>query len=468
MTQVDVNLGVGSSPGKFKEVSGVRHVNCYVHAIEQGKYPHAIFPIPGLTRWDSGTITGGVRSLVKLDEFTLVGVFGNRIIEFAVGGTATDKASIIGSGRLYAAVNMKSTPQVCFVTQDKQAYIYEAGTLTKITDSDLKIPTSVTWLDGYFIFSHDDGTFTLSSINEGSTINAADNATAESKPDTVVRVFAHGGLLYVFGSESLEIWQNTGNSVFPFEPVQSDIDIGCMAGHTVKEFANGLAFVDHNGVVRLMRGGQPSRASNDTIESKISALSGNDKAAIEADVVWHEGNEIYVLQSPGNWTYGLNAKSQQWFEFQSYGQDDWRATNAVFFNRQYLIGDRTSGKIYLVDPTAHDEDGNHLIMSVYAPIMHNNSQRARMGSLTVDVLRGHGLNSVDTHISDPELMLSYSDDGGETFSNERRRSMGGQAEKKKIIKFNRLGQMKPNGRMIRLSISAPVSRGILSAKAEIY
>ena len=68
-------------------------------------------------------------------------------------------------------------------------------------------------------------------------------------------------------------------------------------------------------------------------------------------------------------------------------------------------------------------------------------------------------NSDDT---DPQIMLQYSDDEGNTWSAEKWRSMGAIGEYGKRIGWNRLGGTRKS-RIFRVIISSPVKRNITRA-----
>lgn len=65
---------------------------------------------------------------------------------------------------------------------------------------------------------------------------------------------------------------------------------------------------------------------------------------------------------------------------------------------------------------------------------------------------------------DPQLMLRWSDDNGETWSNQLSASMGKVGEYRKRVIFRRLGQARE--RIFEISISDPVKRVITGANLD--
>ena len=68
--------------------------------------------------------------------------------------------------------------------------------------------------------------------------------------------------------------------------------------------------------------------------------------------------------------------------------------------------------------------------------------------------------------SDPQIRISYSDDGGRTFSAERARSFGKIGEYNKRIVWRRLGRV-PFNRVVRFINTDPVKANILKMEGTL-
>jgi hypothetical protein len=82
---------------------------------------------------------------------------------------------------------------------------------------------------------------------------------------------------------------------------------------------------------------------------------------------------------------------------------------------------------------------------------------------------GVGLNVTDTAdpTYNPEIMLSWSDDGGSTWSARRQRPLGVLGARKRGMTINRLGMSKRQGRIWRIEVSAAVKRTVIAASADM-
>lgn len=466
MPPFPLDLGTGSSPGRDGQESRTRHINCFVEALgTEAKSQKVIYPIPGLTRWDASSYTGVCRGMIERAANEFVAFLGQTVVKFDTSANATTLGSLSGTNRLFLARNQASPVQVGIVDGDGLYYILSGSTVTQITDPDLPAPNSIDYLDGYFIFGIDDGRFFISSLEDGTAIAALDYSTAESKADNLRRVKAHKGYLYLMGTESLEIWQDTGNAAFPFEPLQQDIAVGCLAAHSVAEFDNSLVWVDHKKRVVIARDGTPQRLSIHSVERAIEGLTSSQQTAIWAYTYWFEGHEIYSLNS-ASWTWEYDASSQRWHEVKSYGLDYRRVSAHIHFNNKHLVGDYLAGKIYEIDPDADDEDGNPIVMEVWTPPLHQFPNGVRIDALELDLITGTGTNTTVTSELEPLVMLRWSKDGGKTFPIERQARVGRQGEYLNRARWSKLGSVREKGRIFSFSMSASVRRGFIGAAIE--
>jgi hypothetical protein len=76
-----------------------------------------------------------------------------------------------------------------------------------------------------------------------------------------------------------------------------------------------------------------------------------------------------------------------------------------------------------------------------------------------------GVGLADGQGSSPQIMLSWSDDGGKTWGNERWASAGRIGEYRHRVRWYRLGAFRQ--RVLRVQVSDPVPITIAAAYAEI-
>jgi hypothetical protein len=178
------------------------------------------------------------------------------------------------------------------------------------------------------------------------------------------------------------------------------------------------------------------------------------------------GQSFYVLSFPtGGTTWVYNISSGFWHEW-SYrnpttGEDEAHLgrCHAFAFN-QHLVGSRRDGTVYRMASDLYADAGDAIRWVRRTPHVGENGVRTYYDRLTLDLEVGLGLTSGQG--SDPQIALSWSDDGGKTWSNEHWRSAGRRGEYKTRVEWTRLGSStKP--RVFEISCSDPIPWRIVGA-----
>lgn len=460
---VPLDLGTGSSPGRDGQEGRARHINCMLEVLGgEARAPKAIYPLAGLTRVDRGGVGGVARGFIDRSETEFIGVRGQTVTLFDTSMNETTIGALAGVRRVFMARNQISTPQIGIVT-DGLYYVLQGSTITQIVNPNLPAPNSIDFIDGRMVFGIDDGRFYLSDTNDATAIRADALATAEASADGLRRVVSHNGFLHLMGTRTLEIWRNAGlPGNQPFEPVQRDLEFGCLAAHSVAKADNGLFWVDHHGRVVVARNSTPQRISTHSVERAIQSLTPAQQRDLWAFTSWYQGHEFYTLVAD-TFTWEYDGTTQVWHERQSYGLSRFRGNAHIFFNGQHLIGDYASGKIYRLNPDADDEDGDPLVAEVWCPPLSEFPGGMTIHELAVGLISGAGLNNASLDKRFPKIMMDYSEDGGRTWSTERQGDVGVIGEYDTFVRWKRLGTTRRKPRTFRLRMSAAVRRGFFEA-----
>ena len=113
---------------------------------------------------------------------------------------------------------------------------------------------------------------------------------------------------------------------------------------------------------------------------------------------------------------------------------------------EVLVGDRENQNIYILDLETFIDNGILIRRVRTGPHIHNDRKRLYFKEFEIDIERGVGLDGiVNTDINpegslgkNPQAFLTWSDDGGRTFSNEYWASLGAIGEYKTRIHWHRL------------------------------
>jgi hypothetical protein len=474
MPLVPLALGSGSNVARHGFEGAARHINCHLEQIgEEGKHGEAIYAVDGWRAFATLVNGADVRAMLTVGS-TLYAVAGRLVYAVDLSGTATHLGTIAVDGLVTMAANRKApNPQIAIVCGGLY-YLVENNILTQVNDADLPAPVAVLEADGYFIFIIQDGRFFISEINDGLTITALDFAKAEALSDPLVMGATRGRDICLFGTRSLEFWQNTGGADFPFSRVNA-ANIGCLAAGSVAEVTaviNGAtvdsiawAATDEQGGylgVMLLNGYAGLKISTHQVDRDIQ--SEPSPAAIRAFTWSRKGHVFYAITGTG-FTHVYNTVTGRWHERASYGLSRWRASCHAKLAGMDLFGDYDANRIYRMTDEDHDEAGEPLVMTVQTPPIHAFPGRLQFHELHVDVVPGVGRNSSDPAQADPKLMIDWSDDGGHHWSTQRQESLGAEGERLKRVVSRRMGVAR--SRTYRLSCSAAVVRGLMNAQINI-
>jgi hypothetical protein len=217
-----ISFGTTSNPNR-NDTQGVL-VNCYAEDLgEENEVRYALYACDGYSSFSTltGSGSGVCKGMLNFDDTTLYVVTGQRINRVNTSGTATDMGALATSGYAYMARNRKDpNAQIGIVTSDGLFRIIENNSVsTPSVDPDIPTFNSICALDGYFILTAANGEWFVSSIDEGATIDELDFAQAQSNPDGILRGIVRGRDVLICGPRSIEAYQNTGATDFPFERV---------------------------------------------------------------------------------------------------------------------------------------------------------------------------------------------------------------------------------------------------------
>lgn len=463
---VPVALATGSTPARYKQGGSAALVNCYIEEIgEEGKTPWAIYTSDGLQGFTTlPSANGGVRTPpLELDGVCYV-VAGTRFYSITSTGIATLIASmnIDTAAPVYMERNRRSPADILIVCGGL-AFYYRAGVLGQVTDPDLLGPLSMCFHDGYYVIGTTDNRFQSGALDDAANWDPLAYGRADANPDAVVRVATYQGDLVVFGEVSTQFERDAGTTPFPYIVIQST-NIGLLAANSVATVNQSLAFVAHDRTVRMFSGYDAQRISNHAVERDIGSLS--DYSTITATSWVKNGHTFYCI-SCSAWTWIYDTLTQKWHQRKSYGLNSWNISVVGKFGGRILAGDRTQGILYEMSPDYTDDAGVPLISEVVLPAVNAFPYRLTINEIFFGVQAGVGTGQGIAQNIDPEMILSWSRDGGATYAVQRTLKLGQQGQNLTRVRTQRLGQFGEDGAVLRMSVSAKVARAIYQMSADV-
>jgi len=433
----------GAYEGRSSNVSPETCINLFY---EPGQ-ADSLVSTPGASTLNSTyseTVRGGIEYNGKAYF-----VIGDTLVECTTGGTVTSRGTLSTSaGRVSMAHNGVRTGanQQIMIVDGTTGYIYDntTSTLTEIADSDMVSADTVVFVDGYFVFSQTGSDrFWITSLYDGTAIDPSDFVTAEGDPDEIQSLVADQRQLFVFGKKTLGVFYNSGDADQVFKAFQGGhSQTGCAAAFSACRFDNSVIWLSQNErgngqVVRLGDGFQPAVVSTPEVNYQISTYTNISDAF--GYVYQDEGHEFYVLTFPtANVTWAYDALTKQWHQRAHIINDvvsRERYNAHVCVGNTHLFGDYLDGTIYKMDPTLGTFAGSRILRERRSAIISDEEKRLRISSLQLDMQVGVG----DSNADDTSIWLSYSKDGGHTFSNEIEKSIGNIGDYARRVIWRRLG-----------------------------
>lgn len=481
-------------------VSAQRLINWFCEKQPPGaKADLVLLPTPGLEKFTT-VGDGPIRGMAEMAGNLYV-VSGRQVFKVTSAGVATE---LTGPGNLISdgdAVTMaeNGTQMVIVTPEDGKGWIATSTTFAEITDADFPDASSVTFMDGFHIVSQKDSTrFYISALNDATSWDALDYASAEGSPDNLVRAIRVGLQVWLFGERSTEIWGNSGAADFPFERVSGAfVERGCIARDSVASQLGTVFWLGEDRVVYRSDGFQPVRVSTHAIEQAIAGYSAITDAV--GSVYEQEGHVFYVLSFPtAGETFIYDLSTQLWHERESEGYGIWRCIHSSNYGSVAVGGDAEDGRVYLINPTRADEDGVQIIRTATGNCFHSENKRVVFTRLSVEFEAGAGntlaaqgtLGVVDqTRVAENgdvriieagdfritgrvpielppsgTVMLTMSDDGGRNWSSERWRDFGAVGETLRRVEWRRLGSARE--RVFRLQLSDPARTALIAVNVD--
>lgn len=346
------------------------------------------------------------------------------------------------------------------------------NTFAQITDPNFLGADQVTFQDGYFVFNkQNSASFYCSDLNSVS-FTALNTAGKSGYPDNLTGLISVQQNLYLFGSQSTEVWYDAGTTPCPFARIQGAmVQVGCAARFSITKVQSAPYWLGGDdtgsGIVYRMNGYTPERISTPSIEALIRSVGSTSIAKARAWTYQQGGHVFYCLNVPGlssTWCYDVS--SSMWHErtfLGSFGYERHRADCASVAYGLNVVGDYVSGNIYALDAASYSDNGTAIVRERTSPHISKDMARIFYPRFQLDMETGVGLAAGQG--SDPQVMLQWSDDGGHSWSNEHWETAGKVGLTNARVIWRRLGNSR--SRVWRVRISDPVKVTLIGADLDI-
>jgi len=380
-----------------------RMVNLFPEIVpEAGKEPAFLNRAPGLNFLQT-VGTGPIRGLWAFSpsDSTAFVVSGAQLYKINTSYAATLIGNVSGTG----PVSMADNGTQLFIACNGPSFIYNNTTnaFGQITDPDFPGAVTVTYLDGYFVFNEPNSQkMWVTAILDGTSIDPLEFVSTEGSPDGLVAVVSNFREVWAFGTNSIEVWNDTGATDFPLERIPGAFnELGCAAPYSIAKVDNSLFWLGRDrrgqGIIYRANGYLGQRISTHAVEWQIQQYSHLSDAI--AYTYQQDGHSFYVLIFPtANTTWVYDVATQAWHERAGFVNGEFtrhRSNCQMAFNNKVVVGDFENGNIYSFDLDDFSDNGEiqKWLRSWRAlPTGENNLKRTAQHSLQLDIESGVGLN----------------------------------------------------------------------------
>jgi hypothetical protein len=357
------------------------------------------------------------------------------------------------------------------IVDGANAYIYNTSTavFSTVAFPFPVVPTDVTVLDNYFVLINSGSQkFYVSNLNDGTTWQTLNFALFESNPDQLFAINCLKRRVYLFGHYSTEVWYDAGATDFPLRRDNNSLfEHGCASPGTVQEGFEIMMYLAQNqdgaaGVMLVQGTAYPQKVSSPELDlylQNVVSLSSS-----QAILYKENGFTFYQLSfSTDNKTFLYVVETNKWSEIEMPDGDRSPISTHAFFNNKHYVGMADENKIYQLSYQFFTYR-NELIRCqlISPPFYSDNNERIRMDRFQLEAVTGipqgtlpnqmiyPQLNDLVAFNIQPTVLLFISRDGGVTYGNGRRATMGRLGQYIKRVLWTRLGCQRARRLVLRI------------------
>lgn len=301
---------------------------------EGGRTRRLLRSVPGMVEYHNFAASP-IRALFRRDD-ELFAVAGATLARRTSGGSNAVCGAVVGTG---TADMSRNGTDVTVAAGD----VYYRWNGTTLTTPSVPVTTaaSVSFLAGRTIVTSRGQIFCWSDVANAGSFPGLNVATAEQRDDDIVRGLVSGGVLFLFGERSIEMWAPDSFGSAAFGLIGGGvIDRGLKGFNLIQPVGGGFFFVADDDIAYLM-GGSTLRAVS--IAAVNTALKAGTATSCE---YWEDRGHKFaaiVFSDRPAWVFDLT--TEEWFERGEGEFGVWRASRSVEVASGWIVG-AADGRAY--------------------------------------------------------------------------------------------------------------------------
>ncbi len=350
-------------------------------------------------------------------------VAAGNLYEVAADGTIMNRGAVGNSNETTISGNGVN---VCIVANGDYS-VWNGTTLTNPTPGAFSNFGSVAFSDYDTILTELNGRrFQWSDTADPTTLDALNFATAEARDGDILRAEVDRAQLFLFTEECVEVWRNTGVAGSSRYRRLTVIDAGrgLKGYHLLASDAFGIFFVGNDGVAYILSGSGIAPVSTPAVQSDIE--EGSPSAAYYYEDRGHKFCVIRFSDRPA-WVYDL--VTQLWHRRQTgISRDAWGIQRMATAYGKWLGIDDFGVVVEL--SRADSDRGMPLARIMRGKPIYMEGRKFSVAEFEALCSVGGGA----------EIMLRFSRDGGQTWSEPQVESLGAIGDYERQVRFYALGR----------------------------
>jgi len=262
------------------------------------------------------------------------------------------------------------------LTLSQNATANGTTTLTFTTNYPTSTVTGAVFIDGYYLVADSTGLIYNSNVEDPTTWQAINYIGAVSQSDSLVCIARTVNYILAMGTNTLEFFYDAGASPgSPFLPYQNSVlQVGCAEGHTVVQMDNTVVWMSTSQQkgyqITALAGQSPQIISNQYVERVLNRCTPSNAYAFSVKT---SGHSFYILTlkdvgitlvydfAQHGWTY--------WSSVEDNAEKYFSCYNYTSFSGFDLLQHESNGKVYKLDPTVYQDDGNPIYVLSRTPLI---------------------------------------------------------------------------------------------------
>lgn len=397
----------------------------------------ALLPTPGFTRKVQVAQSGTRGMLFTGSRF--FAIIGSHLYEFDANYTQTDRGMLAASDSNPAQMVYNSINGQIGICSGGSVQVFTLATNVLSAALLAGNYTHLAFAGGYgFALQVTTGKTFVSALNDLTSWNVGTFFARGIFGDPPKAIFAdENNLVWTLGPETFEVRYNGGGTGdqpwVPLTGLVGPFGIASPYGYGLSSAGNFWVTSNREGLGRFVvsTGAAPQPVGTYAIDSQIDRLAASAAGIGDAEVLLYDQGghtsatvalaaaQAATPASPCSFNYDIEGKGWtkrgRWLS-QTARWDLWAPRVHCLAFGQHIVGERSSGSLWLLDPTVStDIDGNGIRRMRRTP--HLNRSRNRAPIHLLEVFGDIGVTTSQT--LDPQLMFRLSPDGGKTWGNEQ-------------------------------------------------